>query len=331
MKYTYLDWNSCGRLSPKVAEAMFTGGYVNPASQHILGQITQKRVRDSTRELINALNGYAKYDCHFVSSATEANIIALKRYDNVFVSDVEHPSVRSCPYAKVIPVDKCGQMRLDILREYICNTPIPFLVSFMLANHETGIINDIKTVCDVVHEFGGCMHVDAVQAFGRIEIDLDKLNIDYMTITSHKFGGPIGIGALIHKNVLGCPTWENRRGTLPVPLIFGMTESLKISGSDNAFLESSLGNIEIVGKYLQRLPNTTCMICPNKTEVLAALSMQGICVSSGAACVSGNSDIAHSVVAMGINSNSLRISSGWENKTEDYLKCVEVIHKFIRY
>jgi cysteine desulfurase len=121
-----------------------------------------------------------------------------------------------------------------------------------------------------------------------------------------------------------------RQGTIPLPLISGMVESAKLPTSTNVVFEQMLNGIEVIGKNLPRLPNTTCIACRNKTEVLMALDMNGIMVSSGAACVDGASDRAQSVFAMGLDVDTLRISCGWSTTLEEYQKCAEILNKFVQ-
>ena len=329
----YLDWNSHGRISPAVLATMsdtWTWS-VNPASKHSAGQATKRYLNSLTKQLLDNFNADSSNGCALVaghnivytSGATEANIRMLKEYNTVFVSDVEHPSVRECPHATVIPVDSDGRLDDDMLIHHMRNVDGPFLVSYMLANHETGIINDVASIAKLVHKHGGHMHTDAVQAFGRIDIDLQELDVDYMTITAHKCGGPIGIGGLIYReNVCG---GKSRMGTVPVPLVAGMVASMNLPRGDNSALESAFPGSIIVGKHLNRLPNTTCIMCNNKTEMMMGLDMKNICISTGSACTSDKSDRAHSTTAMGIPSDTIRISSGWSTKEAELKMCAEAV------
>ena len=325
----YLDWNSYGIIAPPVLEIM-NQSWINSGnsnSRHTFGQNTKRCLLTQTELLLHRL-GALNYQCIFTGSATEANMLVLNQYSVAYVSDVEHPSILECPYAKIIPVNSEGQMRMDLLEDSIQKINPPFLVSYLLANHETGIVNQIRPISDLVHKYGGYLHTDATQAFGRIPIDLEELGADYATICSYKHGGPIGVGALIHR-FNGCPTWHLKRGTPPVPLITAMVASLEIETSDNSYFESMLSELDIVGKQLVRLPNTTCIRCRNRTELLMSLDVNGIMASSGAACMK-QSDRAHSPISMGISEDTIRISSGWMNTMSDFERCAEVVLKFAR-
>jgi len=337
----YLDWNSSGLLHPSVFEVMRSCWqlYTNPDSKHFIGQQSKSYLKKLENKLLDKLGaGIIKaspcsscevngYRVIFTSGASEANISLLKSYDSIIVSDVDHPSVRDCPSATVIPVNENGMINLDLLKQKLEIAKSKTLVSAILANHETGVINDIRQVSDLVHSYGGHVHTDAVQAFGRIDIDLQKLDVDYMTISALKCGGPAGVGALIHREYLPPFAWGNkaRLGTIPIPLVAGLVEALEVQRSSNQYLENLLPNELIVGNSLNRLANTTCILCPNKTEVMMALDLAGICVSSGAACTSGTADKAHSAIAMGINEDTIRISSGWYNKNDDFDKCYQIL------
>lgn len=331
-KNGYLDWNSYGLIAPEVMKKMTETWYEygNTNAKHSLGQRSKGYLLELTANLFRIIKATKEYRCIFLPSATQANLFTLRNYKKIYVSDVEHPSVRNCPYAKILPVDGNGQVDKNFLEEILKKTEPPFLVSFMLANHETGLVNDVISVGNLVHKYGGHFHVDAVQAYGRLDINLGEINADYLTICGHKCGGPIGIAALFHRNMFGCLTWDMRQGTIPLPLIAGFVESAKVERGDNREFEKMLNGVEIIGQNLNRLPNTTCIICPNKTEVLMALDMHGIMVSSGAACVEGSSDRAHSVFAMGLDFETIRISSGWSTMLEDYSKCAEVLNKFMK-
>lgn len=323
MKNIYLDWNSYGIIHPKVLDKMkdVWENYSNPMSKHELGQKSKKYLYELEHTLKTYLDAH-DYNIIFTSGATEANVNVLKNFQNVYVSDIEHPSIHGCPYATIINVDSDAQLDYNALEEQLKILDQPFLVSYMLANHETGIINDLTKIRALCDQYGGFLHTDAVQAFGRMAVSLKTLNPDYLTICAHKFGGPIGIGAIFYKDSAPMKrfSWgkQIRSGTYAMPLIAGMVESLNIPPSSNAFLENLLNKDLIIGFNMPRLSNTTCIKCNNQTLLLMELGMSGIFVSSGAACTSGESDRAHSVYAMGIESDTIRISSGWKTSQQDF-------------
>jgi cysteine desulfurase len=335
-KSVYLDWNSCGKLHINCQNVMIQSwaSHYNAQSKHSLGSITRRYVNELLQKLLHILDAH-EHSVIFTSGATEANAHMMRMYKTVFVSDTEHPSILHAPNANVVPVDKNGAICLDALENMLRNAPKPFLVSTILANHETGIINNLAPIRQLVTKYGGYLHTDAVQAFGRIQISLDELDVDYMTISSHKFAGPIGVGALIHRKIVPMHKfhWGNdvRIGTLSVPLISGLVEALSIPPSCNAYFEerlSSLDNVMIVGLGLRRLPNTTCIYFKNLPEhgvALMGFDISDVCVSSGSAC--STSDRAHSAAAMGIEYPTIRISSGWATTKDDFDRCFDVVHK----
>lgn len=331
-EHIYLDWNSCGIIAPCVLDVMSYAwtNYSNPLSKHSLGQKSRRYLDELTSRLLYSLNA-SSYEIMFTSGASEANLHVLNMYTNVYVSDVEHPSVRACPHATTIPVDGDGQMKLEVLESHLQKTDRPFLVSYMIANHETGIVNDVSAVAAMAKKYGGYVHSDAVQAFGRYDLDLDRLGIDYMTIAPHKCGGPIGIGASVYKGPMKKVGWsrQTRMGTPPIPLIAGMVESYNLPRVGNSTLERGLRSDQIVGSHMARLPNTTCIRCNNKSELMMALDMHKIYVSSGAACTSGASDMAHSPLAMGIDDGTIRISSGHSTSEADLSRCLSVLREFL--
>jgi len=278
-----------------------------------------------------SLDDTTLYKVTYTANASEANFAVLNAYEKVFVSDVEHPSVRNCPHAEVIPVDETGQIDLAILEDKIRSLNCEFLVSYMLANHETGIVNNLLPVAQLTRKYGGQFHTDSVQAFGRIDLHeyLPKIDPDYITLAPYKSGGMIGLAVLLHKFPLKFGWSEQRSGTINLPLVAALIKSLDLPKSSNSTLEANLDpRIVVVGQELNRLPNTTCIVCKDKDQLMMILDINRICVSTGAACTSGTSDQAHSVRAMGINHDTIRISSGWSTTTEDFMGCAEVLNKF---
>lgn len=195
----YLDWNSYGRLHPKCAERMrysYTNN-VNPQSKHSMGYRSRLLLEEMTQKFLYKIDAHGK-KIVFTASATESNSHVLSMFEHRFVSDIEHPSIRNFKNVHVIPVDQNGVLDLNYLDNQIKILRKPFIVSYMLANHETGLVNDLKPVVDLVKKNSGFIHTDAVQAVGRIQFSFNKLNVDYMTLATHKCGGPAGIGALVY-------------------------------------------------------------------------------------------------------------------------------------
>ena len=306
----------------------------NSQSKHILGIRTKTYLSDIANKLLHMLNA-SNYNVVFTSSATEAHHHIIQLYQYVFVSSIEHSSILNLPHVKPIPVDKNGAMDLDILRREIQGISSPFLVSASIANHETGIINDLSSLLSLVRDHKGYLHTDAVQAFGRIDLSINELDADYVTMSSYKHGGPIGIAALLYKHNIPMKNFfwglEVRAGTIPVPLIAGFVESLQIESGNNSYLEKmmyGLKNLVIVGKNLSRLSNTSCIYFTNIYEhgiALLGFDINGVCVSSGSAC--SVDDRSNSAYAMGIKYPTIRISSGWDTTDNDFNQCYNVLKR----
>lgn len=325
----YLDWNSTGIVSQQVLDKMMSSysTFRNPLSSHSEGQVSANLLKQILSELEAILDADG-YDFVFTSSATEANFLLSKICEDFYVSDLEHPSLRELENAQIIPVDQDAKLNLPFLESILCSTK-PFIVSYMLANHESGIVNDLKPVIEFVKSHGGYFHTDASQAFGRMELSLKQLDLDYMTICAHKCGGPIGIGALIYKKSLGLPKYLNKKGTPPIPLIVGLTESAKLPVADNKVLENMIeSKATIVGKSLSRLSNTTCIRCDKKSEILPILDFRGIIASSASACTS-NLSKPHSITAMGLDFDTIRFSSGFNTTEAELVKAAEILLSII--
>jgi cysteine desulfurase len=270
--------------------------------------------------------------------------------DALFVSAIEHPSVRSggrfgSPRVHEVPVSREGVVDFGALRDAIARAEHP-LVSVMLANNETGAIQPIREVADIVHAAGGLLHVDAVQGAGRVSIGVDDLDADLLSLSSHKIGGPQGAGALIRRSGLspeplirgGGQERGFRAGTENVAAIagFGAAAEAALAGlaTEPARMAALRGRLEteiraltpelvIFGEAVRRLPNTSLVAVPGtKAETaLIAFDLNGIALSSGAACSSGKVQASHVLAAMGVEEGlaraALRISLGWETNDSD--------------
>lgn len=198
-KGIYLDWNSYGRVHPDCLKAMNESwiSNVNPQSKHRMGEYSRSTFELMIKNLLDIVDASGQ-KVIFTSSATEANNHVLRMFDNHFVSDIEHPSIRNFKNVHIIPVDNSGAINLTSLENQISSLKKTFIVSCILANHETGLINDLSSLVKLTRRYNGFIHTDAVQAVGRIKFSFNKLNVDYMTLASHKCGGPVGIAALIY-------------------------------------------------------------------------------------------------------------------------------------
>ena len=365
----YLDWNATAPLRREAREAMAAAMEVvgNPSSVHAEGRRARGLMEDA-RAAIAAGVGAEPGNVIFTSGGTEANALALGKglqkskqtIDRLIVSSIEHASVLAggqfAPDRIArLPVPRSGVVDLDALRTMLVGAP-PALVSVMLANNETGAIQPIAEVADLVHEAGGLLHVDAVQAFGKIDFTINGLNADLLSISAHKIGGPVGIGALIlapnqigpHALIRGGGQERGRRaGTENVPAIAGFGAAAKAAAPTRAGdldrienlrnrLEEGLrhtrGSI-IISKDVARLPNTTLFAVPGlKAETaVVGFDLEGVAVSSGSACSSGKVQPSHVLEAMGygpeMTRSAIRFSLGWGTTDADVDRAIKAWRK----
>lgn len=358
----YFDWNATARLRPAarvaMVEALDCAG--NASSVHAEGRAA-RGLLENARAQVAALVGAEAKNVTFTSGATEANMLALtpalevggrkEPRDRLFVSAVEHPSVLAggrfaLDQVEILPVDGNGCVDLVELERYLLRAARP-LVSVMLANNETGVIQPIRAIADIVHAAGGLLHVDAVQGAGRIPCDMTELGADLITLSSHKLGGPQGAGALIRRGDVhiaeplirgGGQERGYRAGTENVAAIagFGATAAA-VDLADAPRMAALRDRIEagikamtpqavIFGTGAPRLPNTTLVAVPGiKAETaLIAFDLNGIALSPGSACSSGKVQASSVLKAMGVEpglaSGALRISLGWETTENDVEK-----------
>ncbi len=353
----YLDWNATAKLRPEAREAVLaaleTGG--NPSSVHGAGR-GARRLVEQAREQVAALVGVMPREVVFTSGGTEANALALAPAlgDVLLVSAIEHPSVRSggrFAALEEIPVTADGAVDLEALQRRLAGVSRP-LVSIMLANNETGVVQPVAQAAEMVHAAGGLLHVDAVQGPGRIACDFKALGADLMTLSAHKIGGPQGVGALIKRDALdlepqlkgGGQERGARAGTENVPGIAGFgaaaaavsrrwrDEAARMAALRDR-LEAGIKAIApqavVFGEGASRLPNTTLFAVPGvKAETaVIALDLEGVAVSSGAACSSGKVTPSHVLAAMGVPAGltrgAIRLSLGYSTtraEIEAFLK-----------
>ena len=238
----YLDYNATSPLMPAVKAAMdaLGDGPMNPASIHGAGRAAKKHLEDSRATIAQAVGAFAN-ELLFTSSGSEANNMVLRAFAGerpLLVSAVEHASVAKTAAllgGAVIPVDSNGVVKLDVLEQMLAALGKPALVSVMLANNESGVIQPIADIARITHAHGGLVHCDAVQALGKIPLDLGLLGVDMLTLCAHKAGGPVGAGALLIRNDLpikpfivgGKQELGRRAGTENVPAIVGFAELVR--------------------------------------------------------------------------------------------------------
>lgn len=342
MNSVYLDHNATTPMRPAAIEAVAaaSGRAGNASSVHAWGRRARAAIEDA-REAIAALVGVKADWVVFTSGGTEANNLAMRGIGAgvVAASAVEHLSVlKARDDIFEIPVDGDGIVRLDSI-------PEAKLVSVMLANNETGIVQPVARVAELAKSRGALVHCDAVQAAGRMPIDLRGLGVDLMTLSAHKIGGPQGVGALIVRDGVrldavqrgGGQERGSRAGTENVAGIAGFGAAAVAASSDIARLQTlsrlrdkmeadiraAAPGVEIFGSNADRLSNTSCIAMPavSAESQLMAFDLAGIMVSSGSACSSGKVAKSHVLAAMGIvdevAETAIRVSLGWTTTEAD--------------
>ena len=338
----YLDHNASAPVKPEVAatmaEALADRG--NPSSVHRFGRVARRRVEDA-RERVAALVGAGPEAVIFTSGGSEANALALSLAGGrpALVGATEHDSIlKAAPQAARVPVDGNGIIRGAALRTLLEQAGGPAFVSIQLANNETGVIQPIVELAEMVHGTGGFLHVDAAQAPGRIGLDAAALGADAITLSAHKIGGPQGVGALVLLAGLApAPLIRGggqergwRAGTEHVPGIAGFGRSAELAAHDlqrAPELEALRDSLErrilelapaaiVYGSASPRLPNTSCIGMPgvdSETQVVS-FDLAGIAVSAGSACSSGKLRRSGVLEAMGAGpeeaGSAVRVSLG---------------------
>lgn len=354
----YLDWNATTPLRPEARQAMAAAWDIagNPSSVHAEGRQARRLVEDARAAVASAVGGRPQ-DVVFTSGGTEANALALtpgvrrgvQPVRRLLVSAIEHPSVlsggRFAPGAiGTVDVTGSGLVDVDRLRGLLADGP-PALVSVMLANNETGAIQPISEVADIVHEAGGLLHVDAIQALGKIPFDIKSMNVDLITLSAHKIGGPKGVGALVLGEGVqiepllrgGGQELGRRAGTENVAGVaaFGAATAAAMAAlapeaqrlqSLRERLEKGLMQtlgVTVFSAGAPRLPNTTLFTVPGLKAETAVIGfdLSGIAVSSGSACSSGKVQPSHVLAAMGVAKDlaqgAVRLSLGWSTSEAD--------------
>lgn len=345
----YLDYNATAPLRPEAAEKLkeLEGLPLNASSVHGGGRKARSILEDSRRKLAQMLGAFPA-EVIFTASGTEGNNSVLRSHpaESRFVSAAEHASVLNAGAGIRVPVDENGVTRLEDL-EKILPLEGGFLLSMMLANNETGVIQPVKEIARLVHARGGFIHTDAVQAFGKIPFDFSDLGVDYLTIAAHKMGGPVGAAALLVRNgspflpylTGGAQESRRRAGTENIAAIAAFIaaaeavdyaglqalrlrlDALETACADSAG-EAGLSDI-IAGKAAPRLPNTSCILLPGvaaETQLIR-FDLEHIAVSAGSACSSGRVEVSHVLRAMGMAqdraASAVRVSGGWNTTQED--------------
>lgn len=364
----YLDHNAGAPVRNSVREVMIEAlnDAGNASSVHADGRKARGRIEEA-REKVAFLCGARTRAVTFVSGGTEANMTALSPswqdqgapvyLEELVLSAIEHPSVMTggrfaVADQSLVPVDKDGVVDLGALEEKIAGAA-PSLISVMAANNETGVIQPLARIGQLAAEHGHFFHVDAVQAAGRMPIDLDGWGADALTLSAHKFGGPQGIGAIVVRSTARVPSplmvgggqenWR-RGGTENVAAIAGFGEAAALAAADvadtsrlealKARLETGLreicANTTVFGGAVERLCNTTCFSVPGilAETALIAFDLERVSVSSGSACSSGKVSASHVLRAMGVDEETargaIRVSLGWNSDETDIDRVLKI-------
>jgi len=367
MNHVYLDHNSTTSLKNEVLSQMMpwmTQQHGNPTSRHVFGRNAREAIEHARAQVATSV-GAQPSQVIFTASGTEANNFAITGIASnleptqILVSSIEHPCVSRPALAmqahgwkvKTIAVDQHGQISMADLDKLLQAST--GLVSIMLANNETGAIQNIAEISTIVRQHKAYLHTDAVQALGKISVNFMALGVHAMTISSHKIGGPLGAGALVlDKRVDIKPLLYGggqekglRSGTENIAAIVGFGAACEIAANNldehakhcealRNQLEVGLSKLGAVifGQTSKRLPNTSFFAFPNieGETLVTALDKRGYAVASGSACSSDSTEPSHVLMAMGIESDlargAIRVSFGTENtsgQVNSFLQALE--------
>ncbi len=365
MESIYLDNNATTTMLSEVAEVINEAnraGYVNPASQHQCGQ-RSRRVLEDARERITQLLGGATTGMQpdrliLTSGGTESNNLILRGLavgtsdTNIVISPIEHPSIletaqeleRTGVEVRRLPVNRDGVVHADALDKLLDERTR--IVSVMLGNHETGVLQPVEEIARVAGEHNVLSHCDAIQAVGKVDVDFRSLGVDALSVSAHKLHGPVGIGGLLLRpGVAPLPMMTGgfqqqgvRPGTESVALTLGFLKALELfseraTDSERRMrtlrdmledrLRAEIPSLVVNGIGADRLPHTSNISLPtlNRQAFVLALDMAGVACSTGSACASGSSEPSPVLIAMGLEPSvvegSIRISLSRSTTADD--------------
>ncbi|WP_456664550.1 cysteine desulfurase family protein [Bradyrhizobium sp. LB13.1] len=366
----YLDWNATTPLRAEARSAMLAAYELigNPSSVHAEGREARRLVEEARTTLAAALGAQPR-NVVFTSAGTEANALALspglrgpsgRPVERLLVSAIEHASVLAggrFPAGEIgqIRVMRSGVIDLDHLKALLSDGP-PALVSIMAANNETGALQPVAEAAAIVHEARGLLHVDAIQALGKIPFDIKAIGADLATFSAHKIGGPKGVGALVVADGVaglepvlrgGGQELNRRAGTENVAGIAGFGAAVRIALQalpEDAermvtlrdCLENGIRRVAgaiVFSNDVERLPNTVLFTAPGLKAETAVIGfdLEGVAVSSGSACSSGKVQPSHVLSAMGYDAavaqGAVRLSLGWSTGPDDINRALEAWRK----
>jgi cysteine desulfurase len=338
----YLDYNATAPLRPEAIEKMqeILALPSNPSAVHSFGRAAKKHLEDARQIIADALSAFTD-EVIFMASGTEANATVLNGFPDrrILVSAIEHSSIlKSCADATLVPVTSDGVIDLAALEKYLAENAKPALVSLMLANNETGVIQPVGEAAAICKKYQALLHCDAVQAFGKIPVDFGQLSADILSLGAHKCGGPVGAAAMVIRRNLpfqpllkGGKQESNRRAsTSNVAACAGFGVAVQKFDLDQMkTLRGWLDNMEaetgahVFGKSAPRLPNTSALGMPgvaSETQMID-FDLNGFAVSAGSACTSGRTEISSVLKAMNVPEALaacfIRVSAGWGTKEAD--------------
>lgn len=361
----FLDYNSTTRVAPEVLAKMMEAYQLplNNSSTHQLGRKANQLAEEAREELKKLLNAQ-NYEVIFTSSSTEATNTVMfgTEAKKILFCRIEHSSVYECrPNQKeIIEIEALENGLIDLadLEKKLPNDK-DFLVSAMLANNETGAVQPIEEITKLVHQKGGLLHCDVVQAVGKIPVDLEKINADFAAVSAHKLNGPQGVGALLIRKGLdirpliygGKQEKSKRAGTTNIAGISGFGEACKLAAKKiNDYekvrqlrdeLETKIkkiggNNVKIFSTEVERLPNTSYIATKNRDAQtqLINFDLNGICLSAGPACSSATAIESRVLRAMKIapefSKSAVRVSMSPETTADEIEKFIEIWEEFYK-
>jgi cysteine desulfurase len=377
MQRVYLDYNATAPLLPEALAAAvpyYTSVWGNASSIHRQGREARAAVEEAREQVAQLIGAADALDLVFTGGGTEAVNLAIRGYaygnrtrgQHIITTCVEHPAALDTCRAleqrgfdlTYLPVDGLGRLDPEVLAGSI--RPQTILLTLIHGNHEVGTLQPLAALVEVAHAHGVSVHVDAVQAVGRVPIDVEALGIDLLSLSGHKFGGPKGVGALYIRRGIGATMQavvhgghqerERRAGTEDVPSIVALGKACALMGQRLVAerqrlevlrdrLESEAFNripeLRSLGKCADRLPNTTNLSCAGvKGEALVFnLDLLGIAVSTGASCSSRQGVPSQVLEAMGVprqvSEGSVRFSLGWGTTDDNIEHVVDVLPSIV--
>ncbi len=354
----YLDYNATAPIRPEIREAMVEvmGWPANASSVHWFGREAKKWLEQARKAVADEVSCFPQ-EIVFTASGTESNNLVLNSFMDrrIFTSAVEHSSVlQAVEGVELLPVDENGIINISVLSDSIKQQP-SVLVSVMLANNETGVIQPIREVAEAVHAIGGLLHCDAVQGLGKMTVDMGLLGADLMTVSAHKMGGPPGVAAVIARQGIplkrqmrgGGQESGRRAGTENIAAITGFAKAIDVARTDSwqQEMRARLDRMErdivtafpaakVIGHGVERLANTSSLLMPGVSAEtqLMHFDLAGFAVSAGSACSSGRIEPSHVLKAMGLPDaeagSVIRVSTGWDTQPGDILAFTEAWKAF---